>query len=146
MTPQAIDFDPDQIEHEIAFIRSFVVKHKRDRMLGFVHHLTKRNLFTQELNHIASSAIDPRYLVEIPGREHRVEHLHQRLVRLGAPKDCWIMSYWNQHDGTRHTLHDALRLIVGTCSGTVLSCVPGRLAYIESEDMGERYILLKQDR
>jgi hypothetical protein len=33
--------------------------------------------------------------------------------------------------------------VVGSSSGTFVSCIPGRLAYFEGEDPGARFILLR---
>jgi len=36
---------------------------------------------------------------------------------------------------------EALGEVVGRQMGTFLSCIPGRLAYFEGEDMGFRWVL-----
>jgi len=38
-------------------------------------------------------------------------------------------------------LREALMETIGMGMGTLISCIPGRLAYLENEDAGERYIL-----
>ena len=38
-------------------------------------------------------------------------------------------------------LKEALGLIIGVSTGTLVSCIPGRLGYFEGEDGGERFIL-----
>lgn len=38
-------------------------------------------------------------------------------------------------------LDEALRAVVGRGMGAFVSCVPGRLAYFESEEPGSRYLL-----
>jgi hypothetical protein len=38
-------------------------------------------------------------------------------------------------------LDKALGDVVGTLSGTVVSCIPGCLAYFEGEALGRRFIL-----
>jgi len=62
------------------------------------------------------------------------------LKRLGAPDNCWVISEGDL-DGQEVNLLAALKEVVGYGMGTLISCIPGRLAYFESED--ERYILQK---
>jgi hypothetical protein len=38
-------------------------------------------------------------------------------------------------------LKEALGLILGMSPGTLVSCIPGRLAYFEGEEKGARFIL-----
>ena len=40
-------------------------------------------------------------------------------------------------------LRDALEGTIGQGMGTIICCVPGRLAYFEGEDMGARFVLAK---
>jgi hypothetical protein len=44
-------------------------------------------------------------------------------------------------DGRRMPLVDALNEVVGRGMGAFVSCLPGRLAFYEGEDTGERYLL-----
>ncbi len=66
------------------------------------------------------------------------------LADLGAPETCWAVSDWPALDRRELSLMDALKEVVGSGMGTLLSCVPGRLAYYEGEEMGERWILQRK--
>ncbi len=57
-----------------------------------------------------------------------------------APDTCYVMG-GEDLDGRTLDLRDALQEVVGRNIGTVLSCIPGKLAYYEGENEGERYIL-----
>jgi hypothetical protein len=50
------------------------------------------------------------------------------------------MSSDNELDGREMDLSEALKDIIGRGQGAFVSCVPGRLAYFESEELNERYI------
>jgi hypothetical protein len=50
------------------------------------------------------------------------------------------MSSWRKNYGREMDLLEALEDTVGGGMGTIISCVPGELAYFESEEQGERYI------
>jgi hypothetical protein len=49
-------------------------------------------------------------------------------------------------DGKRLPLDEALLLVVGAGNGTLLSCVPGLLAYYEGEGPGDRFLLARKPK
>jgi hypothetical protein len=42
--------------------------------------------------------------------------------------------FGNYVDGQEMKLKDALDALIGVGSGTIISCIPGKLAFFESED------------
>ncbi len=58
---------------------------------------------------------------------------------MGATDDCWV--FGNYIDGCQMKLEEALDALIGMRTGTIISCLPGRLAFFENED--ERVILHK---
>jgi hypothetical protein len=62
------------------------------------------------------------------------------LRAMGAPDTCHVIG---ERDGEDVDLLRALREIVGYGTGTVLSSVPGRLAYFEGE-IQERFLLVRK--
>jgi hypothetical protein len=50
------------------------------------------------------------------------------------------MSSGDELDGKEMDLAKALKDIIGSGVGAVVSCLPGRLAYFESEEKNERYV------
>lgn len=66
------------------------------------------------------------------------------LRTLGAPEKCVIISENHDLDKKEAALAEALDECVGAGFGFFLSCIPGKVAYFEAEDLGERYILLKK--
>ena len=59
----------------------------------------------------------------------------------GAPTECYLISESSDLDGRALPLEEALGEIIGRGMGTLVSCIPGRLAYFEGESPGERYLL-----
>ncbi len=57
-----------------------------------------------------------------------------------APETCHVIG--GEHDGRDMELLTALKQIVGYRTGTVLSCIPGKLAYFEGE-IRERFLLVR---
>ena len=62
------------------------------------------------------------------------------LRAMGAPGTCHVIG--GEHDGKDMELLIALQQIVGYGTGTVLSCIPGKLAYFEGE-IRERFLLVR---
>lgn len=52
----------------------------------------------------------------------------------GAASTCYVMSENTKLDGREMELEAALKKTVGYQMGTLISCVPGKLAYFEDED------------
>jgi hypothetical protein len=71
-----------------------------------------------------------------PFRGFGLEMLQQR----GAPEQCCVVSESVGLDARTLPLKEALELIIGMSTGTLVSCIPGRLGYFEGEDTGERFI------
>jgi hypothetical protein len=65
------------------------------------------------------------------------------LLRMkGAGPTCWVISEDSDLDAREMDLHEALKKTIGRGMGTILSCVPGKLAYFEDEE--DRYILQRK--
>jgi hypothetical protein len=62
-------------------------------------------------------------------------------LRASSPKEIHVIG--GEHDGEDMDLLTALKQIVGYGTGTVLSCVPGKLAYFEGE-IRERFLLVRK--
>jgi hypothetical protein len=125
-------------DHEVEFAK-FVVPRKRRRcreMLASVRHRVK---FLGTLHHFAD--FDPRASSEIPRGSQFAAHIERALRERGAPDTCYVISADSDLDGQEMSLSDALNRIVGSSNGTVVSCVPGRLAYFEGEHPCDRLIL-----
>ena len=58
----------------------------------------------------------------------------------GADKLCWMISSWDGIDRKPLPLPEAIQKAVGLGLGTVVSVLPGILAYYESET-GHRFLL-----
>ena len=127
------------MNHEEELIRSFFMPTKRQRYLDFVAKPKTRQKFLRELAHFKS--LDPRYLLTIPPNRQHAKEIALILTQKGAPHSCWVTSEDTRLDGKEMPLSEALREVVGRQMGTFLSCIPGRLAYFEGEDMGSRWIL-----
>lgn len=127
---------------EVALIKSFVVKEKRERLLGFISKPKTRAKFTSELAHFRD--LDHRWVVPIESNKQTCDGIEKILRGHGAGNACHIISENKLLDGKQLPLSEALKEIVGCGMGSLLSCVPGVLAYFEGEGISDRYILLRR--
>ena len=127
------------MDDEIALINAFVVKKKRARFTAFLQNPKRRPKILGALYHFRD--LDPRHLVEISPSDQHAENIAALLAKHGAPSQCHVISTDRELDGRDLPLVEALAQIVGFGSGTLVSCVSGRLGYFEGEGPNHRYIL-----
>ncbi len=96
-----------------------------------------RHKFIDRLAHFAD--FDPQYRVPIASNKLHVENIAIELRKRQSPNIVFAISEDRALDQKELPLVESLKQIVGRGTGTVLSCIPGRLAFVETED--ERFIL-----
>jgi hypothetical protein len=132
-----------QTEHEQATVKAFVVRGRQERLLSFLASPKNRQKFTRELGHF--SYLDQRFATVVPWKVDPALKLWDRhlqgianICRLlrskGAGQTCWVISEDPKLDGRELQLESAIEGVVGRGMGSILSCIPGRLAYFEGED------------
>jgi hypothetical protein len=130
--------DPDEIE--VSFLRAFIAPSKRDRYLEGFANPKKRSKLLDRLNHHLDD-LDPRYVFALPRGCHSSSDIEKLLVSRGAPSQCYVMSSLDRLDRRGMALRQALDQVVGYQMATLISCIPGRVGFYESEDMKGRYLL-----
>ena len=100
-----------------------------------------RHKFTSQLAHFKD--FDPKYRVLIPSNKLFVENIAVELQKRHSPSIVFAISEDPQLDQRELPLLEALTRTVGSGMGTVLACIPGHLAFVETED--ERFILERHD-
>jgi hypothetical protein len=88
-----------------------------------------RSKFLNSLYH--TPPFDDRYVTVLPHEKTWPDAVRAELLARGAPKQCYVISAGSPHDGTTIPLEEAINELVG---GTILLCIPGRLAYYEGEE------------
>jgi hypothetical protein len=137
--------ETQSVDHEAAVIRAFVQRDKQERFLGFLANPKNRKKFTESLSHFRW--FDQRFAAPIPWKVDQnpkltqwekhvsgIENIYRLLKSKGAGLTCWVMSEDSEIDGRELDLKVALEHVNGRQIGAILSCVPGKLAYFESED------------
>lgn len=122
---------------EETFIRSFIVAHRRPRWLQLLASEKRRNEMLDRLNHCAE--FDPRHVRWLASNADVVGLLRSR----GAPDTCRVLSYVSELDGREMPLEEVVDSLYEYGWGTVLICIPGRLAYYYDE-CGSRRALLER--
>ena len=86
-----------------------------------------------------------KYMIEIPKPNSDADQILILLKSYGAPRMCYAISL-SPIDGQYLPLDIALETAVGHGMGSLISCIPGKLAYWEGEQCygpPPRYILYR---
>ncbi len=129
------------MHNEQALIAAFVKRSKRDRYREILSNPRLRHKFISQLAHIKD--FDPKYRLPFPSDKLFVENTAVELQKRHSPNIIFAISEDPTLDQKEFPLVEALKQIVGRGMCTVLSCIPGRLAFVETED--ERFILERHD-
>jgi hypothetical protein len=130
------------LEREIQIARTFIVPGKRERYVEFLNSPKARSKFLEKLYHF--SDFDSKYIVELSGASNSTDGLIAELRRRGATDECYVISVMKELDGVTRPLEAIIREVFGSVyEGTIVCCVPGKLAYYEGEAPKNRFILHK---
>ena len=116
--------------HEELFIKSFIRADRQHRWAGLLPNPRRRSRFIHRL--ADDSDLDERCFVTVPPSPNYVSVL-ELLRSMGAPDRCYLISEVPGFDRTEMTLEEAVAQVFGSGMGTVISCLPGGLAYYEGE-------------
>ena len=124
--------------HEESLIRSFIEPERRPRWLQSLQSAKKRGRILDRLNHCRD--LDVRFTVALPSNVH----VQDMLTARNAPKTCYVLSANDDIDGREMELSDAIEQAKLGGWGTLIGCIPNRLAYYYDE-CGERQMILERD-
>ncbi len=122
--------------HEEQTIKAFILKEKSERYLSFLSNKKRRKEVLDRLNHCKD--FDERFVQWLPSNADVVKIL----LQAGSPAEVYVISD-SKLDGKVMPLPDAIHETSMNGSGTIVSCIPGKLAYYYDE-VGERRGLLKR--
>jgi len=121
------------------FINTFVVARKRERYRELLRSPARRRDFLRQLYHFRDFV--PTCIVRLSPEPTSADGLLAELHRRGAESECYVISVEEDLDGRALQLANAVRQVYARKEGTILCCVPGRLAYYEGEPPRNRFIL-----
>src|ERR1041385_4981147 len=119
------------LNHEAEFIQRFVNPEKRRRYLSLLDTRKGRKKLVEPLDHF--DELDPHYAQLVPANAQTVNQIELLLKRKGAPQHCHVTSSNADIDDREMLLSKALQKTIGSGSGTIVSGIPGKLAYFEGE-------------
>jgi hypothetical protein len=141
MGPRGLCVTLVRVYSEQSLIAAFVKSSKRERYWDIVSNPRRRHKFTGQLAHFKD--FDPKYRLSIPRNRLFVDNVARELQRRRSPSIVFAISEDPRLDRKEFPLVEALTRIVGRGMGTVLYCIPGCLAFVETED--ESFILERYD-
>jgi hypothetical protein len=129
------------VPQEEATVKAFIVHERRERFLQLLSNPKNRHKITDSLAHPNPDWFDARFVKIIPPQINNATSIAQLLRGKGAGRTCWVISEDHRLDARELDLEFVLGEIVGYGMGTILSCIAGKLAFVENED--GRFILQK---
>jgi hypothetical protein len=126
--------------HEEKLIKSFLLPERQSRYLSLLSASNHKNRLKLRSYLAHCQDIDMRFAFRIPSEKQKIDDIYMCLKEKGAPDTCHVLSENVQIDNLELPLKKALEETIGMGMGTFLSCIPGKLAYYEGEEPGERYI------
>jgi hypothetical protein len=124
--------------HEESTIRAFIVAASQARWLGALASRKRRRGFLDRLNHCRD--LDERFATPVASDVDVIAALRT----LGSPTICYVMSDFATIDGLEMSLDEAVNQAESGGWGTIISCIPGRLAYYSDEAGSRRRMLLER--
>ncbi len=133
-------------EHEEQFITAFIAKEKRNRYRFLLESNTpqRRKECLDRLNHCRD--LNEQHVVWLPRDPRsltRDDEIAELLRKKGCPQLVYVIGGTDSIDGQTLPLLEALNAAAESGWGTILSCVPGKLAYYHDE-RGERRAILER--
>ncbi|MFA5982399.1 MAG: hypothetical protein WC782_00105 [Methylococcaceae bacterium] len=125
--------------HENLFVNAFISNKQKQRISYLLKSKKGRQKIKALLPH--SLEFDSKSIHKIPDNKQTAENIYALLVSKNAPDICYLISEHTSFDGKIMQLEEALNKIVGSGVATIISCIPGELAYYEGEDLKNRLIL-----
>ncbi|PJZ64108.1 hypothetical protein CH371_19785 [Leptospira wolffii] len=128
-------------EHIDGFAKAFIEKSYRDRFSQIKSSKRVRDKVRVKLSHF-NHFIDEK-IHRVAGDLQNLESIYKLLINSlpHVPDEGYIVSENSEIDGKFYPLAECLVKVDGRGLSSIISIVPGKLAYYEGEDMGERCIL-----
>jgi hypothetical protein len=121
-------------EIEEIIVKSFFTKRLQDRVLfELFSKKDKRHDALSRLCHNYRTTLRKEYMIQIPKPNSDPEAIAKMLKSHGAGDTCYVISFSEIIDGKELPLSTALEEAVGLGMPSIVSCIPGKLAYFEAE-------------
>jgi hypothetical protein len=129
-------------EQEAAFVKAFIVKDRQERYLQFLASPKRRREILDRFNHVLD--FDPKFAALVPKEFRAADKLTQLLRKRGATEHCHVMAASLAIDGRDLPLQEALSEVIAHDFGSVLCCLPGRLAFHKAEAIEQAWYIFER--
>jgi hypothetical protein len=127
--------------HENGII-NFIAEHKKERVAQLLADPKRRQKILNTLAH-EKGMFDRAVIVPVPEGRDSAAGIYACLKDWDAPEDCYLISEDAEWDGKHFKLAGIIGEVMGTGMGTIVSCIPGQLAFYEGERR-DRFFLINQ--
>ena len=124
-----------------AFIKAFVQKRYQERYLFLLSKGGDR--WEKGVDELRRSDRYTTQKLESLPKEFSYEDMESQLRKHGASKEAFVISKIEDMDGKYVDLSYAIQCL-DYSQGGIISCIPGKLAFVINEDGCERFILKKE--
>jgi|APLak6261703504_1056268.scaffolds.fasta_scaffold00407_8 hypothetical protein len=125
--------------HENSLVTTFICNKQKQRISSLLKSKKGRQKIRSLLSH--SIEFEPKFICKLPDDKQTAEDVFNLLLSKNAPDVCYLISESTSLDGKVMPLEEAINKIVGSGIATIVSCIPGELAYYEGENLKNRLIL-----
>lgn len=134
-------------ECEEIVVRAFFLRRRQERTLFELASSKKRKDAISRLCHNSQETLDKKYMIEIALPDSDFTEILNQLKKYGAGEKSYCISYNSEIDGKYLPLEIAIEKAVGFGMASIVSCIHGKLAYLEEEQCfgPPRRFILKKD-
>ncbi len=126
------------MEHEQLLIKTFIIKERQSRYLNLIATAKGRKKFRTYISHFKDLNI--QYCIPLNSIKS-YSQLYDLLKSEGALDLCYIISENSNYDMRFLSLFDSTQKMFNSGIAYFLSCIPGKLAYYEGEEINQRFLL-----
>lgn len=130
---------PENNSHERKAAESFLSKETAIRFATLCSDPKGREKLRKYLGQGLKFRVEA--VIPIPASKQVSESIHSELLARGAPDECFLISESSKLDGKKMKLKLALDIVVAGGFVSIVSCIPGVLAFYEGEGRSSGCIL-----
>lgn len=110
----------------------------RDEKIGLNPMLGMDNLW---------ASLDERYCTQLPrgSADHDKNFVRQRIAKFNL-RTCYVMSQYEPLHRLIMPVEEAIMEIVGNGPTSIISFVPGKVAYFEGHSVGDRWLCIREEK
>jgi hypothetical protein len=131
-------------QHLTTFVESFIAKRYKRQWLAILERTKPNSEVFRGMDNLYRE-LDERHCTELPkgNKQQNISFVKQAIAPYKITR-CWVLSAHEHFNEQSIPVEEALQKIVGTSSTTLISFLPGKVAYFEGHSVDERYLCIKR--